>query len=230
MENCFEDLLGLFYPRLCITCGCRLVTGEQYICLSCKCDLPKTQFHRDPENKVSQLFWGRVQVEYATSWLFFRKGSKYQKLVHYLKYKGLMEIGDALGKMLGQDLVASPFTEAEMIVPVPLHPRRLRQRGYNQSERIARGISSVFDRPVVPDNLARESFTSTQTRKNKFERWKNVEGIFRVERPSEFIGRHLLLIDDVVTTGATLEAAVQALLEAGAGKVSIATLAYADLY
>lgn len=230
MTSPILDFLELLYPGLCITCGGRLITGERHMCLSCRCDLPKTHFHLDPENKVSQLFWGRVRIEHATSWLYFRKGSRYQKLVHYLKYKGLGELGIELGRMMGRDLSGSPFREAGVIVPVPLHPRRLRRRGYNQSSKIAEGISFEWGRPVDGTNLARELFTSTQTRKNKFERWQNVEGIFRVSRPDEFLGKHLLLVDDVITTGATLEAAAQTLLDSGAARVSIVTLAYTDHY
>ncbi len=224
-----NDLLELFYPPLCVTCGRRLVSQERYICLHCLHDLPRTNYHLDTGNKVAQLFWGRTRVELATSWLYFRKGSRYQKLVHYLKYKGLPEIGDEMGRLFGADLTGSPFGDAQVVVPVPLHPRKLKERGYNQSERIAAGIASALQIPLSADNLVRDKFTPTQTRKNRFERWQNVEGIFRVDRPEEFAGRHMLVVDDVITTGSTLEAAVVALLEAGAGKVSIATLACAEV-
>lgn len=224
-----NDLLELFYPPLCVTCGRRLVSQEHYICLHCLHDLPRTNYHLDTGNKVAQLFWGRTRVELATSWLYFRKGSRYQKLVHYLKYKGLPEIGDEMGRLFGADLKGSPFGDAEVVVPVPLHPRKLKERGYNQSERIAAGIASALQIQLSADNLVRDKFTPTQTRKNRFERWQNVEGIFRVDRPEEFAGRHALVVDDVITTGSTLEAAVVALLEAGAGKVSIATLACAEV-
>ncbi len=225
----FRDMLELFYPPLCVTCGRRLVTQERYICLHCMQDLPRTRFHADPENKVSQLFWGRVPVEQATSWLFFRKGSRYQRLVHYLKYKGLKELGEEMGRLFGSELKGSPFAGAGMVVPVPLHRRRERQRGYNQSEWIARGVAAALEVPLSTGNLVRERFTSTQTRKNRFERWQNVEGIFTVLRPQEFAGLHVLVVDDVVTTGATLEAAVVTLRDAGAAKVSIATLACAEV-
>ncbi len=139
------------------------------------------------------------------------------------------EIGEEMGGLFGADLVASPFADIGVVVPVPLHPRKLKERGYNQSERIASGLASALGKPLSAGNLVREVFTPTQTRKNRFERWQNVEGIFRVERPEEFAGRHILVVDDVITTGSTLEAAVVALLEAGAGKVSIATLACAEV-
>ena len=229
LHDYLEGLLELFYPPLCVAFGRRLVTGERYLCLHCLEDLPRTRFHRDPENNVAQMFWGRVAVEHATAWLFFRKGSRYQRLVHYLKYKGMKEIGDEMGRLFGSELKGTPFEGAEWVVPLPLHPRRERRRGYNQSEWIARGMASVLGIPLSAGNLVRSRFTSTQTRKNRFERWQNVEGIFTVLHPEMFAGRHLLVVDDVVTTGATLEAAAGTLLAAGASKVSVATLACAEV-
>jgi ComF family protein len=229
MKNFIKDFAGLFYPQLCITCDRKLVTQEKFICLHCLQDLPQTQFHAVPDNKIAQLFWGRTCVENATSWLYFRKGSRYQKLIHYLKYKGMKEIGEEMGKLFGEELKNSPFQETDIVVPVPLHPRKLKQRGYNQSEWIARGIASSLNKSLMVNNLTRNIFTNTQTRKNRFERWQNVEGIFSVCNPSVLSQKHILVVDDVVTTGSTLEAAVVALLQAGAAKISIATLACAEI-
>jgi ComF family protein len=229
MKNIFEDFAGLFYPPLCITCNRKLVTQEKFICLHCLHDLPRTQFHSDPDNKIAQLFWGRARVDNATAWLYFRKGSRYQKLVHYLKYKGLKEIGEEMGKLFGRELINTPFQEIDVVVPVPLHPRKLKQRGYNQSEWISKGIAFSLNKPLKVNNLTRNIFTNTQTRKNRFERWQNVEGIFSVCDLSQIAQKHILVVDDVVTTGSTLEAAVVALLQAGAAKVSIATLACAEI-
>lgn len=228
MSGLWNDLLELFFPSLCVTCGKKLLSQEKYVCLDCRSDFPRTNFHRETENKVAQLFWGRVEVELATSFLYFRKGSRYQRLVHFLKYKGLKELGPEIGNIFGQELLSSPFGDVEVVVPVPLHPKKLRQRGYNQSEWIARGIAEAMQKPLSAANLQRVRFTPTQTRKTRFERWRNVEGIFAVENPEEFAGKHLLLVDDVVTTGSTLEAAAFALLQAGAARVSIATLACAE--
>jgi ComF family protein len=229
MTHIFEDFAELFYPRLCITCDRKLMIQEKFICLHCIQDLPRTHFHSDPENKIAQLFWGRASVVYATSWLFFRKGSRYQKLVHYLKYKGMKEIGEEMGKLFGAELINTPFQEIDVLIPVPLHPRKLKQRGYNQSEWIAKGIALTLNKPLMVNNLTRDIFTNTQTRKNRFERWQNVEGIFSVNNPSEIVQKHILVVDDVITTGSTLEAAVVTLLQAGAAKVSIATLACAEM-
>ena len=224
-----DDLLGLFYPDLCITCGERLLSHEKYVCLSCWHDLPKTNFHLDAENKVAQLFWGRVHIEYATSFFSYRKGSRYQQLIHYTKYKGLKELGFEVGRRFGFDLNESGiFQSVDWIVPVPLHPKKQKKRGYNQSEWIARGLAEAMQKQVSVDHLFRKTHTATQTRKNRFERWQNVEGIFDVTQPADFENKHILLVDDVVTTGSTLEACVFPLLKIKNARVSIATLAFAD--
>ncbi len=224
-----NDLLELFYPELCVTCGDRLLSHEKYVCLNCWHDLPKTNFHLKRNNKVAQLFWGRVQVDHTTSFFSYRKGSRYQKLIHFIKYKGLKELGFEAGRKFGQELnMSDTFSSVDLVVPVPLHPKKQKQRGYNQSEWIAKGMAEAMQKELSPDNLIRKIFTSTQTRKNRFERWQNVEGIFEIARPDEFTGKHILLIDDVVTTGSTLEACAYQLLKVENAKVSIATLAFAD--
>lgn len=227
-RNMAVSLTELFFPGLCVTCGRKLFAGEQHMCLFCMQDLPRTNYHLETENRVAQLFWGRVDVEYATAWLYFRKGSRYRKLIHYLKYKGLKEIGESMGLLFGNDIKDSVFGQVDVLIPVPLHEKKLKARGYNQSEWIARGLSEALQKPMAADNLMRGKFTSTQTQKTRFERWQNVEGIFEASRPAEIAGKHVLLIDDVVTTGATLEAAISALLDAGAAKVSIAAVAVSD--
>jgi ComF family protein len=219
----------LFYPRLCITCNRKLFSGETYLCLFCLHDLPRTGFHQDQENKVAQLFWGRVEIAGATSWLYFRKGSAYQQLIHHLKYRGLKELGTELGLLFGQDLKDTPYEACDVIIPVPLHPVKERQRGYNQSEWIAGGLSAALNTPLSTIMLIRPKHNPTQTRKNRFERWQNVDGIFEVPAGSDLLNRKILLIDDVVTTGATLEAAAQALIQAGAMEVRMATLAIAEI-
>lgn len=228
MLSWIESFAELFFPHLCITCTRKLFSNENFICLHCLHDLPKTEFHNFPENKVAQLFWGRTNVELATSWLYFKKGSHYQKLIHYLKYKGIKELGAEMGYLFGGDLKKSVFAEVEIIMPVPLHKKKEKQRGYNQSEWIAKGMSEAMQKEISTGNLIRARFTQTQTRKTRFERWQNVEGIFEALYPEKIDGKHILLVDDVVTTGSTLEAAVYTLLNSGAGKVSIATLAMAD--
>ncbi len=224
-----SDLIDLFYPKLCITCGDRLISQEKFLCMNCWYDLPITNFHLKKDNKVAQLFWGRVEIENATSFFSYKKGSRYQQLIHFVKYKGLKELGFETGKRFGYLLFQTDsFSEIDFVVPVPLHPRKQKNRGFNQSDWIARGIAEAMQKPVVSENLFRQTFTSTQTRKNRFDRWLNVEGIFGLKNPLEFAGKHVLLIDDVVTTGATLEACAFELLKTENTKVSIATLAFAD--
>lgn len=197
--------------------------------MKCLHDIPRTRFHLSSENKVEQLFWGRVNIEKATSYFFFRKGSRYQKLIHFLKYKGLKEIGFEIGKHFGFEMAESGyFSDVDMIIPVPLHPKKLKKRGYNQSEWIAKGFAFGLNRPVNTDILHRIVFTSTQTRKTRFERWKNVEGIFEVTEPDKFYNKHILLVDDVITTGSTLEACAFSMQKIPGIKISVASLGYAD--
>lgn len=221
-------LTELLFPRLCVTCGDKLIEQENWICLHCLHHIPRTNYHLESGNPVAQLFYGRVQIEHATAFFRFSKGSDYQKLLHSLKYKGMKEIGAEIGKHFAIDLMQSPgFSVVDVICPVPLHPDKEKKRGYNQSWWIASGIARQMNREFSDDNLKRVTATETQTRKNRFERWQNVEGIFDLSNPEAFSGKHILLIDDVVTTGSTLEACAQAIISQSGAKVSIATLATA---
>ncbi|MDP4185669.1 MAG: phosphoribosyltransferase family protein [Bacteroidota bacterium] len=225
-----KGFLELFFPRYCLSCGKKLLLEEQYLCLDCLLHLPRTNFHAYKENSVMKLFWGRVPVEMATSYFFFKKGNRSQVILHELKYKGHKELGLFLGRRLGFELKESElFREVELVIPVPLHPKKLEMRKYNQSEWIAKGISEAMELPLITDAVVRSIFTKTQTKRTRFSRWENVEGVFHVEEPELVMGKHILLVDDVVTTGATLEACASALLTVPGVKVSIATLAVASL-
>ncbi len=225
----YINLLDFLFPTLCIACGNRLVTQERFLCIDCWSDLPVTDFHLNKENKVAKLFWGRVGIENATAFFAFNKGSKYQHLVHFIKYKGMKELGFEVGRRFGFTLLQSPeFKNIDVIIPVPLHPKKQKIRGYNQSEWIAKGIAETLNKTLIVNNLIRNLHTSTQTRKNRYERWENVENIFEVIDKQQLAGKHVLLIDDVVTTGSTLESCAFQLLQAENVKVSIATLAFAD--
>ena len=228
MNQWFESLAELFYPHLCLTCTGKLFAAEKYVCMPCWSDLPRTNFHLDPENKMARLFWGRVRIESATAWFYFRKGSHFQQLIHHLKYKGLKDLGFDMGTKFGQEISASSFSGADWVIPIPLHRKKEKTRGYNQSLWVAMGLSAALKIPCSGDILIRASHTDTQTRKNRFERWQNVEGIFEVVKNHDITGKHILLVDDVVTTGSTLEAAATTLLSAGVSKVSLAALAIAD--
>jgi ComF family protein len=230
LKSILNDFGELLYPALCITCGERLMSQENYLCMKCWSDLPVTNFHLNSENSVSELFWGRAKIENATSLFYFRKGSRYQKLIHSIKYRGMKELGIELGKHLGSALLQSEnFSSADIIVPVPLHPRKQKKRGFNQSEYIAKGIADILRKPVLINNICRKKFSSSQTKKNRYERWKNVEGIFEIKKPESLCKKHILLVDDVVTTGSTLEACAHEILKLGNVKISIATLAFADI-
>ncbi|MFO7843943.1 MAG: ComF family protein [Bacteroidales bacterium] len=222
-----KDFFNLIFPNLCMVCNNHLVSQEKLICTSCLYNLPKTNFHLDIENPVSQLFWGRTKIEYASSFYFYHKGSKYQQMMHKFKYHGCKEVGLVLGRYFGSQLDTSVFNQVDLIMPVPLHKSKLKKRGYNQSEFIARGLAESLEKKLDAQNLIRTMATSTQTRKSRFERWENVEKIFKVLYPEKITGKHILLVDDVVTTGSTLEACANSILEVPDTKVSILTLAVA---
>lgn len=225
--NAFTEL---FFPRICYGCGAHLFSSEQEICKRCIRRLPRTGFELVDDDPVSQIFWGRVKLEKATSLYYYRKGEMLQQLLHRLKYKGNHQMGQVLGTQMGNVLSQSGFmVNIDMIIPVPLHEKKLKQRGYNQSEHIAIGLSQASGVEVVKNRLVRTIHTESQTLKGRFERWENVSSIFSVTNPESLNGKHILIIDDVVTTGATLEACVQAVLQNSRVKVSVATVGYADL-
>jgi len=230
LKQYLQDFITLIFPHLCAGCGRSLVKGEEYICFHCLVDMPRTNFHTIPDNPLEKIFWGRVKIERATSWFFFRKGSDYQKILHHLKYKGMREIGVEMGHNFAAELKDSGFFDGiDCIVPVPLHPKKEKQRGYNQSQAIAEGISSILSIIIERDILIRRYYTESQTKKGRFERWENVSDLFEVKPEGYFAGKHVLLVDDVVTTGSTLEACAQKILECKGAKVSIATLGFASI-
>ena len=226
--NPFDDFINLMFPDLCVICGIHLQKNENQLCLSCLHDIPRTNYHLIEDNPIEKRFWGKVPVHRATSYFFFQKGSSFQKLLHLLKYQGNKEVGELLGKYAAIDLLDSPdFTSVDLIIPVPLHPKKYKLRGYNQSEWIGKGISAIFQKPVDTTSLRRIRENATQTSKSVFERYENTEGIFELSDKSDLEGKYVLLIDDVLTTGSTLEACVMALLEVPGIKISIFTLAVA---
>ena len=223
-----RDFARLLYPKNCKACRTPLVKGEEVICTYCALDLPKTNYHEDLDNPVSKLFWGKLKIEYATAYIFFEKGNKAQTLIHKLKYKNEPEIGKHLGLLFGNELRNSAyFTQVDLIVPVPLHPKKELKRGYNQCKMLAEAIGLKLNKPVENQSLLKKIETSTQTKKNRTERWNNVKGSYMTQNIENLKNKHILLIDDVVTTGATTEACAEELLKIEGVKVSIAVLAMA---
>jgi len=221
------DFFNLFFPDLCVVCNTHLVNQESLICTRCLYNLPKTNYHKEINNPVAQIFWGRCKIEYATGYFFFHKGSIYQNMMHKFKYHGNKEIGYVLGVAFGNQIKKSVFSEIDVIIPVPLHKSKLKKRGYNQSEWLGKGLSEALNKPQDITSLVRSVATQTQTRKSRFDRWKNVENIFVISDKKAIQGKHVLLVDDIITTGATLEACINAVLEIEGTKVSIAALGVA---
>lgn len=219
-------LLSLVFPKTCGGCGGYLVEGEREVCLKCLCELGVTGFHKEQDNDAERLFWGKVKVEHATAYCRFVKGGVSQQLLHNLKYKGYKQLGVELGRIMGAEVKGHPVAQADVIVPVPLHSSKLRQRGYNQAEMIARGLAEVLKLPVETTSLARTRKNETQTHKNINERYLNSIGLFALTGDAQSLsGKRVLLVDDVITTGATLEACTRELLKIDG--VSVNCMAFA---
>ncbi|UYZ62367.1 ComF family protein [Hymenobacter weizhouensis] len=226
-----SDTFALLFPRVCLACTDPLSRGEDHVCTGCRAQLPYTDFHRLPatSNPLARRFWGKVPVRHALSYLRFQKHGRVQHLLHQLKYRGQQDVGRVLGRWYGQELrEAGLQPDFDVVVPVPLHPRKLARRGYNQSDSFAEGLATGLHLPWHATALRRHEFTESQTRKSRLQRWENVADVFTVPEAATVAGRRVLLVDDVLTTGATLEACAAALLAAGAAEVNIATIACAD--
>jgi ComF family protein len=223
----FHSLLHLFFPHCCAGCGSDILQREQVLCLSCISQLPLTNFHLYTNNPVENIFRGRILLLNATSYCYFTKDSLLQHLMHQFKYKNRKELGLYFGRRMGEALLQSTgFIRPDALVPVPLFTARERKRGYNQAGILCTGMAEVMDLPIWHGIVTRHTGTQTQTDKSRMERWQNIEGRFSLHNATAIQGKHLLLVDDVVTTGATLEACGQTLLAAGNVTLSIATLAF----
>ena len=226
MGDFFNSIFTIIYPRTCHACGKPLHQAEEIICLACTSKLPKTNFHLFKENIISDLFVGRFPIIRGTSFLFFRKHGIVQHLIYQLKYQGAQEVGIKLGELFGEDLKNTEFISAiDYLIPVPLHPRKLEARGFNQSELIGRGLEKSLGIPLADQQLIRTTFTESQTRKSMFERWENVSKVFQVKNPEQFKDKHILLLDDVVTTGSTMEACMRSMAHIPGLQISVAVLA-----
>ena len=224
-----KDLRHIFYPKLCVNCQNQLVNNEFVLCTFCRHDLPLANFKNYTDNKIIRIFYGRVEIEKANALLLFRKKGIVQQIIHELKYKNNEDVGVFLGRWYASILKeTSIFSEVDIVIPVPLHPKRLKERGYNQVTKFGLEICNSLKIPFKENILTRVSSTKTQTFKSRFERFTNLDTKFITQKKDRINGKHILLIDDVITTGATLESCAKELLKSGASKISLITMAYTE--
>lgn len=225
-----DSLLDTLFPRSCAVCGKTLASHEKHLCASCLLDMPCTNFHKSKFNAMEQLFAGKTPIEKATGYFYYEKGSPYANILHNLKYRNEPLLGEWLGARYAKILQADNiFSDVDYIVPIPLHRTKLATRGYNQSEHIARGIASVLNVPVSTDIILADKSHESQTHKGIYERYLNTQNIYKANGKDRLIGKHVLIIDDVVTTGATLLSAALTIADVPGIKISLATLAVARL-
>ena len=223
-----NSILHILFPHVCDGCGSDIIDEESSLCMKCIAEMPETNFHLHSGNPVEKIFWGRLPIVGATAQYYFIKESSMQHLLHQLKYKGNKELGKQLGRLMGYDLQKTDrFDKVDFLLPLPLFPSKEKRRGYNQATILCEGIAEVMNVEILRDAITRTQFTETQTRKGRIERWQNMEGKFELMKPEKIRDKNILLVDDVITTGATLEACGHELLQASP-KLSIATLCYAS--
>jgi len=223
-----ESLLHLLFPHVCVGCGSDILSEQNILCMRCMNAMPETNFELHAGNPVEKIFWGRLPIINATAQFYFTKESLMQHLMHQFKYKGNKELGLQLGRIVGSQLLLSNRFLVDALIPLPLFPAKEKRRGYNQATLICQGIAEYMNVPVLQNVIIRSQHTDTQTKKGRIERWKNIEGKFVLNKPETITNKHVLLVDDVVTTGATLEACGNELLKAPNSQLSIATLCMAS--
>lgn len=224
----WNDFLSLIYPRSCVSCSKLLLKSEAFICNYCYISLPKSNFHNEASCELDKVFYGRIPLQKAGSYLLFEKSGMVQKILHSIKYQKNEQLAILLGQWYGEALIAHEiFAKSDVIIPVPLHKKKLKERGFNQSEAFAKGLSLSLKIPVNSRNLIRVEYTETQTNKSKIERWENVKDKFELLNADELNNKAILLVDDVITTGATIDACYQALQKANLLQINVVSLAYA---
>lgn len=220
------DLKTLFFPKYCSSCNRNLMHYEKAICMHCLTHLPRALVHDEADNAVEKLFWGRVELQAATAFLHMPRNGITHRLVHRLKYHNDREVGERLGALFAHELMESDRLKSiDVIVPVPLHPKKLHLRGYNQCDCIAQGMGETWGIEISQNNLTRTHFTQSQTRRGRISRWSNVKDVFWLREPEKLEGKRVLLLDDVITTGATIEACATALNKVNGLQLSVAALA-----
>jgi ComF family protein len=227
-ENILSPFIHFFYPHTCIGCGSDIIEKENFLCLECINELPHTNFALHSNNPLEKFFWGRMPVTSGMSEFYFSKASAIQNCIHEFKYKGNIKLGLYLGRMMGKSILNSNrFSNIDLLIPLPLFTRKEFKRGFNQSSILCNGINEITNIPVMVNNVIRIKATETQTKKGRIERWENVEKSFSVADAEKLKGKHVLLVDDVITTGATIEACGSQILKVEDAKLSIASLAFA---
>lgn len=222
-----NSISHLLFPHNCLGCATDILNDNDLLCAKCFTDLPETNFANSVNNPIEKTFLGRLKIEQATASYYFTKDSLLQHLLKQLKYKSNLEVGLYLGKLLGYHLKASNrFDDVDVLVPLPLNKKKEYKRGYNQAEIICKGIITEFSKPIVNNVSIRSVYTESQTTENRINRWQNMEGVFDVKNQSDIEGKHILLVDDVITTGATIESCGSKILEIKNTRLSIASVAF----
>lgn len=224
-----QSIINLFFPKVCAGCNSFLMANENVICTLCRHHIPLTNHHLNPENEAFKKFYGKTPIEHASALFYFHKKGIVQEVIHKLKYKGHQEIGTVLGSWYAEDLKAIPvFQEIDAIIPVPLHKKKYRQRGYNQVSTFGLALSNELNTTYNESILIRTVYSKTQSKKNLLGRTEGIETIFNVNFTEKDHHKHFLLIDDVITTGSTLEACCRALMKIPGTKISIVCIAMAQ--
>ena len=222
----FHSLYSILFPKICFGCGKHLQQKLNHICIECRASLPRTNYHKLQENPLNKIFWGRIPIENVFSYYQFQQSGKVRRLMHYFKYKGVKEIGITVGELYGNELMeANVVGNIDLIVPVPIHQKKIKERGYNQSQFLAKGISNSTGIEYDPEVVIKNLHTGSQTKKDRYSRWQNISSSFTVVKKDELVNQHILLVDDVLTTGATIEACGIQLLQQPGVKISVATMA-----